>query len=204
MPIVGAVSQENTSTSAQSIDTINTCCAASANSKYMCFFCGGSHHNRSVCVQSEMLLASSVKMKAISQKCAVSNQKLTSAAKCSQRPATMLISNTTSASLGSLKQAALNVLVGKNAASTALMDTGSSGSFISLSYVRKHKLQMKPAAGNVSMASSLLKASTKGQCTVYLLGEWYPDVKLSALLGYYSWPRFHVTTFHHIFCIQEL
>ena len=29
---------------------------------------------------------------------------------------------------------------------TAVMDTGSSGSFISLGYVRKHRLQMKTAA----------------------------------------------------------
>ena len=63
------------------------------------------------------------------------------------------------------------------------MDTGSSGSFISLGYVRKHRLQMKPAVGNVSMASLSLKASIKGLCTVdlNLLGEWYPDVKLSVL-----------------------
>ena len=92
----------------------------------------------------------------------------------------MLISHTTFASLGSLKQAALYVLVGENGAGTALIDTGSSGSFISLGYVRKHRLQMRPAAGNVSMASSSLKTSIKGQCTVdlNLLGEWYPDVKL--------------------------
>ena len=75
------------------------------------------------------------------------------------------------------------MLVRKNGASTALMDTGSSGYFISLGFVRKHRLQMKPAAGNVSMASSSLKSSIKGQCIVdlNLLGEWYPDVKLSVL-----------------------
>ena len=108
---------------------------------------------------------------------------MTSAATCSHRLVTMLISNTTSASLGSLKQAALYVLVGENGTGTALMDTGSSGSFMCLGYVRKHRLQMKPAAGNVSMASSSLKASIKGQCTVNfnLLGEWDPDVKLSVL-----------------------
>ena len=105
-----------------------------------------------------------------------SNPKITSATTCSHRLATMLISNTTSASLGFLKQAALYVLVGENGARTALMDTGSSGSFISLGYVRKRRLQMKPATGNVSMASLSLKASIKEQCTVdlNLLGEWYP------------------------------
>ena len=42
---------------------------------------------------------------------------------------------------------------------------------------------MKPAAGNVSTASSSFKASIQGQCTVdlNLLGEWYPDVKLLVL-----------------------
>ena len=81
------------------------------------------------------------------------------------------------------KTSCLYVLVGENGAGTALMDTGSSGSFISLGYVRKHRLQMKPSAGNVSIASSSLKASIKGQCTVdlNLQEEWYPDVKLSVL-----------------------
>ena len=136
-----------------------------------------------VCVQPEMQLVSSVKKEGHFSKMCRSNSKITSAATCSHRLATMLISNTTSTSLGSLKQAALYVLVRKNGASTVLMDTGSSGSLISLSYVRKHRLQMKPATGNVSMASLSLKASIKGQCIVdlNLLGEWYPDVKLSIL-----------------------
>ena len=182
MPIVGAVSQENTSTSAQSTDTINTCCAASVNTKYMCFFCVGSHHNRSMYAARNAICFKCKKEGHFSKMCCL-KPKITSAATCSHRLMTMLISNTTSASLGSLKQAALYVLAGKNSADTALMDTGSSGSFISLSYVRKHKLQMKPAAGNVSMESSSLKVAIKGQCTVNLnlLGEWYSDVKLSVL-----------------------
>ena len=48
-PIVGTVSPENTSTSVQSTDPINARCAASANTKYTFFFCGGSRHNRNVC-----------------------------------------------------------------------------------------------------------------------------------------------------------
>ena len=186
-PIVGAVSQKNTSTSVQSMDPINVCCAASANTKYKCFFYGGSHHNRSVCAARNATCFKCKKESHFSKMCR-SNPKITSAATCSHRLATMLISNTRSASLGSLKQAELYVLVGKNATSTALIDTGNSRSFISLSYVRKHRLQMKPAAGNVSTASSSLKASIKGQCTVdlNLLGEWYPDIKLSVLPHLYS------------------
>ena len=166
-PIVGAVSQENTSTSVQSTDPINACCTASANTKYKCFFCGGSRHIRSVCAARNATCLKCEKEGHFSKMCRL-NLKITFAATWSHRLATMLISNTTAASLGSIKQAALYVLIGKNGTGTALMDTGSSGSFISPGYVRKHKLQMKPAAGNVSMASSSLKASNKGQCTVDL------------------------------------
>ena len=134
-PIVGAVSQENTSTSVQSTNPINACCAASANTKYMCFFCGRSRHNRSVCAARNATCFKCKNEGHFSKMCR-SKPKITSAATCSHRLATMLISNSTSASLGSLKQAALYVLVGKNGAGTALMDMGSSGSFISLSYVR--------------------------------------------------------------------
>ena len=157
-PIVGAVSQENPSTRVQSTDIINACCAALANTKYTCFFCGGYHHNRSVCAARNVTCFKCKKESHFSKICH-SNPRITSAATFSHRFTTMLISNTTSASLGSLKQAALYVLVGKNGTSSALIDTGSSGSFISLSYTRKHRLQMKPAAGNISMASSSLKAS---------------------------------------------
>ena len=178
--IVGAVSLENTTNSFQPTDLVNTRCATTA--KNSCFFCGRPRHNRSVCAARNAICFKCKREGHFSKMCR-SNPKITSAATCSHRLATMLITNTTSASLGPLKQAALYVLVGKYGAGTALMDTGSSGSFISLGYVRKHRLYMKPAAGNVSMASSSLRASIKGQCTVdlNLLREWYPDVKLSVL-----------------------
>ena len=120
-PIVGAVFQENTSTSVQSMDTINTCCADSANTKYTCSFCRGSRHNRSVCAARNVTCFKCKKEGQFSKMCR-SNLKITSAATYSHRLATMLISNITSASLGSLKQTALYVLVGENGAGTALMD----------------------------------------------------------------------------------
>ena len=100
-----------------------------------------------VCIQPEMLRFKCKKEGHFSKMCR-SNPKIISAATCSLRLATMLISNTISASLGSLKKkVALYVLVGKNGAGTALMNKRSSGSFISLDYVRKHRLQMEPAGG---------------------------------------------------------
>ena len=117
--------------------------------------CGGSRPYRSV-YAAKNATCFKCKKKAISQKC-LFEPKITSAATCSHRLATILISNTTSTSLGSIKQAALYVLVGENGTSIAVMNTGSSGSFISLGFVRKHKLQMKPAAGNVSVKSLYLR-----------------------------------------------
>ena len=96
-PIIGAVSQENNSTSVQSTDSINTCCATSANTKYTCFFCGGSRHSRSVCAARNVTCFKCKKGGHSSKMCR-SNPKITSAATCSHRLATMLISNTTSAS----------------------------------------------------------------------------------------------------------
>lgn len=63
------------------------------------------------------------------------------------------------------------------------METGRSGPFISLDYAKRHQIKLKPSVGNMSMASSSLNASMKGQCTVNLdlLDEWYLNVKLCVL-----------------------
>ena len=66
-----------------------------------------------VCVQLEMPLVASVKKEGHFSKMCRLNPKITSSATCSHRFATMLISNTISASLGSLKQAALYMLIGE-------------------------------------------------------------------------------------------
>ena len=134
------------------------------------------------------------------------NPKITSAAICSHRLATKLISNTISAprSLGSLKQACI-IRVSRE--KWRRYSTNGHGELRILYLSRlceETQTTMKPAAGNVSMASSLLKASIKGQCTVdlNLLGEWYPDVKLSVLPNLCSdiiLGKDFMSTFHRIF-----
>ena len=92
-PIVGAVSQENTSTSVQSMDPmqlrlIPSISVSSVEDLVII----------EVCVQPEMQLVSSVKKEGHFSKMCRSNPKITSAATCSHRLVTMLISNITSAS----------------------------------------------------------------------------------------------------------
>ena len=68
---------------------------------------------------------------------------------------------------------------------TALMDTGSFGSFVSYDYAKKYSLKINPTSGTVSMASSSLNASLKGRCSVNinLLSESYSNIQLSVSPG---------------------
>ena len=142
------------------MDPDNTCCAALANTKSRCFFCRGSHHDRSVCA-ARNATCFKCKKEGHSLKMRHSNPKITSAATCPNRLATMLIKYYICL-LRIPKQATLYVLVGKNGTSMALINMRSSGSFISYGYGKKNRQQMKPATGNVSIASSSLNASIKG------------------------------------------
>lgn len=63
------------------------------------------------------------------------------------------------------KRATVSVII-NNKVVTALLYTGSTGSFIAYDYAKKHRLQMDSATGNVYMASSSLNYTVKGPCTV--------------------------------------
>ena len=78
-----------------------------------------------------------------------------------------------------------NFRINRKNETTVLMDTVSSGSFISYDYAKKYNLKINPASGIVSMASLLLNALLKGRCSVNinLLGESYSNISLSVLPG---------------------
>ena len=129
------------------MDPNNTCCATSAITKSRCFFCGGSCHGRSVCA-TRNATCSKCKKEGHFSKIFLSNPKITSAATCSYKLVTILMRSNTTSNF----QAILYMLVRKNGASMGLMDTGSLGSIISHGYVKKQRLQIKPATDNASMA----------------------------------------------------
>lgn len=69
-----------------------------------------------------------------------------------------------------LKRATVSVII-NNKLATALLYTGSTGSFIAYEYAKEHMLQM---AVNVYMSSSSLNSTVKRLCTVRLnLSESY-------------------------------
>ena len=65
----------------------------------------------------------------------------------------------------------------------ALVDNGSSESFISDPFVRKHHLVVTPSGGQVSMAQPSLSSSVIGLCTttVHVGDEAYRDFELLVL-----------------------
>ena len=188
-PPVGAATTEN-----NDVSEIESC-AAVPKTKSRCYFCNGPRHDRQYCPARETTCRRCNKVGHFSKVCR-SRPTFTSASTHSSTDSPKLatimnntmctpetiISNSTVASSSSSQQATIYVLIEENEA-TALMDTDSCGSFISLDYVRKYKLKINPASGTVSMASSSLNVPVKGRCSINLnlLGEFYPNTPLSVL-----------------------
>lgn len=65
----------------------------------------------------------------------------------------------------------------------ALVDTGSTDNYISLSTVESLKISTSPAVGKVTMATTAFTTDTEGCCEVdiYVQGRSYKDVRMSVL-----------------------
>lgn len=59
----------------------------------------------------------------------------------------------------------------------ALIGTGSSESFLSQSYVQRHKLTINPGNGRVSMASTSLCSNITGYCIVDMILKEHDYIK---------------------------
>ena len=81
-----------------------------------------------------------------------------------------------------LKKVTVGILIDRKEA-TALIDTGSTESFISEDYTVKQRLKVIPVTGFVSMANSSLVSPIKGRCMadINLLGELYTNTCLSVM-----------------------
>ena len=155
-------------------------CYYSAEDYKKWLFCAGSGHDCKQCPAKGVTCYKSVKKDPFS-KMYRSKQSPTSAA---TMPTTTLI-NLDSASSALQKRAVVFILVNNDKA-TALADTGSSGSFISDNYVKRLKLKVESATGNVSVASSKFpNKRTLHSKKINLLGESYLNTRLSALADLY-------------------
>lgn len=151
----------------------NAC--ASVNAKSRCFFCGGSRHNREQCPAKNAKCLKCHKHGHFAKVCR-------SAAFSASAVNNATLGAVVAASSDLLRRATMYILIDGEGAD-ALIDTGSSESFISHKIAKERKLKVFPASGNVTMASSALSTSVRGCCVVDInvKGEYYRNTRLSVL-----------------------
>ena len=155
-------------------DALPTSAGSSSSRSQKCFFCGNDFHPRTVCPARD----------AICRKC---GKKGHYRRECKSRPGRKSSKVTASsdklaAISGAnhcLKKSIIKASV-NNIQLNALIDTGSSLSFLNEKHVNKCRVKIEPYFGKVSMANSSMVAETVGVCRVNLKIEnfTYEDVEL--------------------------
>lgn len=145
----------------------------SATGKFStCYYCGNRRHDRSLCPA----------LNATCKRCSKKGN-FSTVCRSSNRGTTASISSQTLASVpGSLSKTAVPVAINQISAD-ALIDTGSSETYLNESFVLSNNLPIQPSKGYVSMAQTSLRAQSKGFCIVNLsiLDHQYANVKISVL-----------------------
>ena len=153
----------------------NTLAAARSTTSLSCYFCENSRHPRSKCPAKDATCAKCQKKghyakvcqsKAYSQVSAFMHSPVIATIKCS----VSLYKSMATVSFGKMK---------------ALVDSGSTESFIHPNLVKKAGLTIRPASGAVSMASTTLSAEVIGFCATDLeyQNQKYIDLCFSVLPG---------------------
>ena len=156
--------------------------SASGLQRQKCFFCGYSRHPCSKCPARD----------ATCSKC----QKKGHFKKVCHGSAPQLSAEGTSAAMWQPMIAAASPLLAKSTTTVsingyeakALVDSGSSESFIHPKLVKSAALHVYPSSGMISMATSSLTTKISGYCLVDLVfeGRTYPQLRLSVLTELYA------------------
>lgn len=151
-----------------------------ASTSTKCYFCGGSRHPRYKCPAKDATCNVCSKKGHYGKVCKSKHQKSINSLAPSQND--NLVAIMSAASPSCLKKAVVKVYI-NGIKAEALIDTGSSESFINHSFVCKHRMKVIPGGGTVSMASTTLSSSIVGHLIVDLkLQEHsYMQCKLSVL-----------------------
>ena len=151
--------------------------SASMSSK-ICFFCGYKRdHPRSKCPAKDAVCKNCSKIGHFAKACLKKKQSTSQSAAVQSHLMVLAASSPTS-----LSKAIIDIQIdGKN--SKALIDTGSSESFISADIVRNMKLSKQYSKTKISMATSNLTSNTQGHVNVNITyrGISYENTKLSIL-----------------------
>uniref|UniRef100_T1HE82 Peptidase A2 domain-containing protein n=1 Tax=Rhodnius prolixus TaxID=13249 RepID=T1HE82_RHOPR len=148
---VNSVLERGSSTSGHSDDS-----PVAAATSVTCLYCDNRKHSRKVCPARDIVCHSCNK-RGIFPKCLANRRQIrkkTSASILAAAPS-------------SLSNAVVKVTI-NGVCADALVDTGSSDSFINTEFVVKHQIPMTRAPSNVSLASKAVSSQINGYCVVYL------------------------------------
>lgn len=168
----GVVNAPNQHDAVAAESHVNASSATHATQK--CYFCGRSRHPRYVCPARD----------AVCMKCRKRGhfQTVCKSSSAPPPPAAASHAMLSAASPGGLRKVTVTAVVSGHELQ-ALVDTGSTESFISERCVRELGLQVLPASGKVSMAATSLSSNIRGCCVESLSVQdcEYSDVRLSVL-----------------------
>ena len=148
-----------------------------------CFFCGGVRHSRSVCPARDAACNKCGKKGHYSRVCK-SAPKRSAAADSTPQPSAPMDAAWTSAITAATAASRPTLEVEINGITlAALVDSGSTNSFIREDLVKQLGLKVRPSKVHVYMASSALSATTTGFCvaTIRIGKSSYSGVRLSIL-----------------------
>lgn len=147
-------------------------------SESKCFFCGNLRHQRTVCPAREAICRHCGKKGHFQKVCrsAIARKPVASTNE------SFLAALTIAAAPSSLKSATCQVFV-NGIALSALIDTGSSESYVCQSVAQKHKWTIHNSRSKISMANTDFSSETVGHCFVQIRfkGFFYDHMKLSIL-----------------------
>ena len=149
-----------------------------AASQSKCFFCGYDRHPRYKCPARDALCQKCGKKGHYQKVCRSTSRSVHTA---SASP--FVISSIVNAAAPTCLARAITEVIVNGVTLNALIDTGSSDSYVSENVARKNQWLTFPSKTQIILASTRLVSNTKGHCFVSLIHKKtiYPGVKLSVL-----------------------
>lgn len=141
----------------------STTSAAVQFSNQKCFFCGGKRHPRDSCPAKSVTCNKCNKLGHFGKVC-----KSTKSIVASIQPELPLQPRLASSFSGDSSKVVISVTLNDNIQAKALLDTGSTESFISQKMVHAHKLNTSPSSGGVTLAVKNCTSSVQGYCYLNL------------------------------------
>ena len=133
-----------------------------------CYFCGYSRHQRSKCPAREASCKKCGKVGHFAKVCRSAKVTKTVNAAFSDDPHNVLAATHTASATNNLKKALISVMV-KKVKLKALVDTGSTDSYIDSSIVEKYGWKIIPSSLSINMASTSLTKKTQGHSVLPLI-----------------------------------